>query len=146
MKFEHRMHNRLSDLQALMDRFDEWSSSRDLPREAEFAVRIVLDEIVGNIIKYGGQGNESPFDIAVDVEFAGDFLELCIEDSAPRFDPTAVEAPNLDADLSSRTIGGLGLHLVRQTMDAMTYHREAGRNVLRLQKRIRPKGETSDAG
>ncbi len=155
MKFEDRLRNTLNDLETLSGRFDRWASSVGLPAEAGFATRLVLDEIVGNIIKYGGRngapGEDAPdgdgsFGIAVEVEFLEDRLSLRIEDAAPRFDPTAADPPALDGSLQDRPIGGLGLHLVRQTMDRMTYHRESGRNVLRLEKRIRPKGGSSDAG
>ena len=52
-----------------------------------------------------------------------------MEDDGAAFDPREAPLPDLDAPLDQRQAGGLGMHLVRATMDAVEYRREDGRNV-----------------
>ena len=53
-----------------------------------------------------------------------------VEDDGVPFDPRDAPLPDLDASLDERQAGGLGMHLVRSTMDGIDYRREGGRNVL----------------
>ena len=66
---------------------------------------------------------------------AGLWAELT--DDAAAFDPLRqAPAPDLEASVAARPIGGLGVHLVRRLIDRADYRREAGRNVLRVGKRV----------
>jgi anti-sigma regulatory factor (Ser/Thr protein kinase) len=49
-----------------------------------------------------------------------------------------LEAPPVDVrmPLEQRSIGGLGIHLVRSLMDELEYRREEGKNLFRMKKRI----------
>ncbi len=61
---------------------------------------------------------------------------MTIEDDGPRFDPLSLPPPDVTASLDERPIGGLGLFLVRQLMDAVSYDRVGARNRLRMTKRV----------
>ena len=52
------------------------------------------------------------------------------------FDPTARDEVDIAADLASRKIGGLGIHLIRRIMDEVHYERRRGRNILTITKNI----------
>ena len=58
-------------------------------------------------------------------------------DDGSAFDPREAPLPNLDAPLEERQAGGLGMHLVRETMDEIDYRREDGRNVLTVRTSVR---------
>jgi len=58
-----------------------------------------------------------------------------VTDSAPAFDPLSLPDPELDGDIEDRKIGGLGIYLVRQVMDTISYRYENGKNILTLEKR-----------
>ena len=74
----------------------------------------------------------------VDVEaiLRKDSLEFIIIDSGVPFDPTA--APEIDTALpvEKRSIGGLGIHLVRELMDSVSYERKNEKNYLRMVKNL----------
>jgi len=57
-------------------------------------------------------------------------------DAAPRFDPLSVPEPDLDSDLENRRIGGLGIFLIRQLMDEVSYRYKDWKNILVLIKRM----------
>ena len=62
------------------------------------------------------------------------WCRVTIIDAGPTFDPTAAAAPDVGAPLEARPIGGLGLHLVRQSVDALRYARVAGHNVVTMER------------
>ncbi len=50
------------------------------------------------------------------------------------FDPLSKPVPDIKAPAQERTIGGLGIYLIRKVMDEVKYRRDAGRNILTLIK------------
>ncbi len=66
-------------------------------------------------------------------------LRTTIVDDGIPFNPFRIDEPNIEHSVEERAIGGLGIHLVRKTMDKATYHRQADRNVVTLVKRFEPK-------
>jgi anti-sigma regulatory factor (Ser/Thr protein kinase) len=61
-------------------------------------------------------------------------VQATIEDNGIPFDPTVAAASEPGGELDDRPIGGLGLHLVRQSIDRMHYRRDGERNVLTISK------------
>jgi anti-sigma regulatory factor (Ser/Thr protein kinase) len=57
------------------------------------------------------------------------------DDGVP-YDPLQAAEPDVTASLDERSIGGLGILLVKKMMDTVTYERAGGRNVLRMRKRL----------
>jgi len=55
-----------------------------------------------------------------------------VEDEGLPFDPTAAPEPDLDSDLAARPIGGLGVHMIREVMDEVSYRRDGDRNILTM--------------
>jgi anti-sigma regulatory factor (Ser/Thr protein kinase) len=97
-------------------------------------VILAVDEAVSNIITHGYQGQGGIVEIEVGRE--RDALVIRLRDEAAPFDPTSVPPPDLTLSLEQRTPGGLGIHLIRQTMDEMTHRlTPQGGNELTLVKR-----------
>ena len=67
----------------------------------------------------------------------GDGVEATIEDNGIAFDPTVAAGVDPEGELDDRPIGGLGLHLVRRSIDSMQYRRDGDRNLLTITKRRR---------
>ncbi len=132
-KFEFNLSNHRADFPSLLQAADDWARSVLLPQPAKNGLAIVLNEIVGNIISYGRWPKETvSYDISVKVTWVGDSLSIQIRDASKAFDPLSVAPPELDSSLEDRTIGGLGIHIVRQIMDHFEYRRESGENVLTM--------------
>jgi sigma-B regulation protein RsbU (phosphoserine phosphatase) len=74
----------------------------------------------------------------VDIEaiLRDDSLEFILSDSGKPFDPTAAPEADITLGVEERQIGGLGIYLVRQIMDSVTYKRENGKNILHMTKKI----------
>lgn len=118
---------RLRDLTAAIDAVLETNA---VCREVRDNVRLIAEEIVANAIEYGGSGAET--EIIVEIMAWERQLAIEFRDCGRPFDPLAVEAPMLDAPLEERAIGGLGLHLVRELAESLSYTREDPYNVLRV--------------
>ncbi|TAN70237.1 MAG: ATP-binding protein, partial [Magnetospirillum sp.] len=88
------------------------------------------------IISYG-YDDDAPHDIVVDFGYDGRELVTSIVDDAKEYDPfVQAPEPDLDLDVDDRPIGGLGVFLVKEFMDATEYRHEAGHNTTTLRKTI----------
>jgi anti-sigma regulatory factor (Ser/Thr protein kinase) len=125
----------LSEIGRIATEVEAFCEERGLGDEVAQAVNLSLDELLTNTISYG---YDDAADHVIEVELAadGDRLTVVLRDDARAFDPTEAEAPDLDADLDDRPIGGLGIHLVRSFMDEVRYSRSNGYNLLTLTKYI----------
>jgi serine/threonine-protein kinase RsbW len=96
---------------------------------------IAFDEIISNGINHGGEGRSPTIEIRLVVEDEGVSGEVA-DDGKP-FDPLAAPKPDTTLPVEQRPIGGLGIHLVRELMDDVSYLRDGGRNRLRFSKTCR---------
>ena len=93
------------------------------------------EERFSNIVFYAFDGAEGA-PISVDIYCDAGNAQICFRDKGKPFDPLTHEDPDVDQPLDDREIGGLGIFLVRKTMDSVTYEREGDENVLTLHKNI----------
>lgn len=97
-------------------------------------LRLVAEEVLTNIAKYAFEAGVAPA-VEVRVSFTEAAAEIEFRDLGRAFDPLAEPLPDLDAPLEQRTLGGLGLTLLRALVEEASYVREGPANVLRLVKR-----------
>jgi serine/threonine-protein kinase RsbW len=103
-----------------------------LPRTVSTVVMLSLDEIVSNIILHGyGPWSDH---LSIALHYDGRAFSVVIEDAGKPFDPTKAAAPATGGTLASRREGGLGLLLVKNLMDEITYQRAGAINRLKLVK------------
>ncbi len=125
----------MAGLEAADRALDEFAVHMAWPETTLFQVRLVLEEIMMNVISYGSDGAAIPH-VRLDLAQQGVALSMEIADDGIAFDPLQAPAPDLDADIDDRPIGGLGVFLVRELMDGVTYRREAGWNRLSVTKTL----------
>lgn len=109
--------------------------THDVPEEVVAAFELSLDEILTNQINYGFRDGAA-HEILIELRVDGDCVRLEIRDDGVPFDPLSVAAPNLEAGIEERQLGGLGMHFVRTLVDEASYRRDGGWNVLALGKYI----------
>ena len=114
---------------------DEVCEANGFDMAATMQINLAIEEAVVNVMNYaypvGTVGN-----ITIEVKSNGSEVSFIISDTGKPFDPTA--KPEVDITLSAedRSIGGLGIHLIRQIMDHINYERVDGHNILTLIKKI----------
>ena len=128
----------INDLEQIVDaaaRIDAFCARHGLAEEIAFEVNLAVDELVTNTISYGyDDDGEHRIELVLRLEDGALVIEIA--DDGRAFDPLQAPAPDIGASLQDRAIGGLGIYLVRETMDGVTYRRQDGRNVVTLTKQV----------
>ena len=98
-------------------------------------MNLAIEEAVVNVMNYAyPEGTTGSVNIEVQANDAR--LKFVISDSGKHFDPTSVAEADTTLSAEDRSIGGLGIYLVRQLMDSVNYERIGGFNVLTLRKKL----------
>lgn len=115
---------------------DERLEALDCPLKAQTQIDIAIDELFGNIAHYAYQPGVGP--ATVRVEVVQDPLSVVITfiDHGVPYDPLSKADPDVTLSAEEREIGGLGIYMVKKTMDAISYEYKDGKNILTLQKRL----------
>jgi len=116
-----------------VEALQEFATAQHVPGKATFSLALALEECASNIVKHGLKDAEKTLQVAFERTGDSFVIELC--DDGPEFDPTAATSLKSQAE-DDDLPGGWGLELVRRNVDSIHYRREAGRNILRLIKRL----------
>lgn len=114
----------------------DFSAGQGLEKGSSWPFQVALDEVLSNIVRYGLRGGDERREIQIELRFEEGVLDVTVLDDAPAFDPLSVQAPDLALPAEQRSIGGLGIAIVRRLMDAVEYERRDGFNRLRFGKRV----------
>ncbi len=135
MTTEYRLRGVLADLDTVHAAVSDFSRQHALPEDVSASLRLALDEVITNIVEHGfhrtALGDRY---VVLRLDATGDGVQAMIEDNGIAFDPTVSAADEPGGDLDDRPIGGLGLHLVRRSVDRMHYRRAGERNILTISK------------
>jgi len=127
--------NHLSELERLHQVLWQFGKEQDLPKNLINTMNLALEEIVTNVIEHGYEDNgEHSIIIRCSVQDGQVMAE--VEDDGQPFNPLQSPDPDISKPLEDRPIGGLGIYLVRNVMDAFDYTYQEGKNQIRLKKRI----------
>ncbi len=129
-----QIESQVDDLRKVDEAVEKFGLAERWSAESLFQVRLALEEVVINIIKYAHERGKHAIEVSLAQE--ADRLTIEITDDGRSFNPlTDSPAPDLDASLEDRSVGGLGVYLTRSVMDALDYRRIDGKNHLTLVKR-----------
>ena len=128
--------NQLSEVSKISGFVEAFGVEEGLKPEAVFSLNLALDEVVTNVIRYAHDDDGQEHPIVVRLALERDVLTAQVEDDGRAFNPLEAPAPDLDASLDERPIGGLGIFLVRSVMNSVEYRREDRRNVLIMRKNV----------
>ena len=100
-------------------------------------VNVAIDELFGNIARYAYNPKTGPATVRVDVENDPLCVIITFIDHGIPYDPLSAkfeDTTHLPA--KQRPIGGLGLFMVKNIMDDISYNYQNGQNILTIRKRI----------
>ncbi|MBQ8991306.1 MAG: SpoIIE family protein phosphatase [Prevotella sp.] len=131
------MKNEMTEVARMRSFFFSVCREYGIDEETFKTLNLALEEWVANVINYAyPKGMRGHVEVTADV--SDNVLTLVIKDHGTPFDPTQHAEVDIDAELDERSIGGLGIHLMRTIMDSMTYERTAdGYNRLTLKKEVK---------
>ena len=113
----------------------EWVDWLHVPAELNMPINLALEEMVANVMLYAYPEDKSGRLFVESWRSKGN-IYFSITDSGKAFDPTAHAEADITLSAEERPIGGLGIHLVRQLMDQVTYARVDEKNILTMYKKI----------
>lgn len=108
----------------------------DCPPKAQMQIDIAIDELFGNIAHYAYNPETGPATVRVEVTKAPISVIITFIDHGMPYDPLKNEDPDITLSAEDREIGGLGIFMVKKTMDEITYEYKNGQNILRIRKDI----------
>ena len=121
-----------------------FAEAHALPEEVRRSISVALDELIANALSHGQTGRD-PCSVTVDVELDEKRVTVTLTDDGTPFDPFEQDAPDTTLSVDERPIGGLGLHLVGELMDQVSYQRRGNHNVVVLVKQlVNGKTQTSE--
>ncbi|MBQ2377319.1 MAG: ATP-binding protein [Clostridia bacterium] len=126
----------VENIEAVTNFVNEQLEALDCPMKAQMQIDIAIDELFGNIAHYAYKPGVG--DATVRVETGEDPLAVVITfiDKGVPYDPLAKDDPDTTLSAEERDIGGLGIYMVKKTMDDITYEYKDGQNILKIKKHI----------
>jgi serine/threonine-protein kinase RsbW len=127
-----------AQLPALTRFLQEFWAAAGLPAAQSHAFELALEEVFMNVVMHGSPAGTVPrVEVSLGLSDGGG-VTMTVEDDGPEFDPLSLPAPDVTSGVHERRIGGYGVFLLRQMMDAVSYQRVGGRNRLSMGKRVAP--------
>ena len=106
------------------------------PMKAQMQIDIAIDELFSNIAHYSYNPEVGQATVRVEVVENPLAVTITFIDNGIPYDPLAKEDPDLTLSAEERQIGGLGIYLVKKSMDEITYEYKDGQNILSIKKCI----------
>lgn len=112
---------------------------KDFPRKIRMQIQMAVEEIFVNIAHYAYQPETGMATVCLEVQEQPLTAVITFLDQGIPYDPFAREAPDISLPVEEREIGGLGIYLVKKTMDDISYEYKGGQNILTLKKTVSKK-------
>ena len=104
--------------------------------KACYQVEMALEELLVNVASYAYEAGDGMIEVIYETDEDKKLLTITIIDEGKEFDPLKRNDPDITLSAADRQIGGLGLFIVKNTMDDVEYKRLNNRNVLIIKKKI----------
>ena len=124
----------IDNLRSVTDFVDEQLESMGCPIKAQMQVDIAVDELFSNIAYYAYAPGTGTAAIQVEPLLSPSGVILRFIDSGVPYDPLAGEDPDTTLSAEERQIGGLGIYMVKKSMDEVSYEYRDGKNILTIKK------------
>ena len=135
MRKELRLKNQVGELERVNQIIEEIGNELGLAMELQMNLNLVMEEMVSNVIFYAYPEGKSA-DIELVAESDGKELTFMLSDQGREFDPTKKDDADPNINPIDREIGGMGIFIVKNIMNKVTYQRLEGKNLLTMKKKI----------
>ena len=126
----------VESIETVTDFVNEQLEAYDCPMKILMQINIAIDELFSNIAHYAY--NPETGDATVRVEVIEDPMAVIITfiDNGVPYDPLKQKDPDTTLPAEERELGGLGIYMVKKTMDDVTYEYKDGKNILSIKKHL----------
>ena len=122
------------ELQKVLDFIEGELRGQDCPMKTELQIMIAVEEVFVNIAHYAYGGEPGMVVISYEVLADPPSVRIQFRDDGEPYNPLEREDPDVSRPAEERDIGGLGIFMVKKSMDRLEYAYEDGKNVLTLTK------------
>jgi len=106
------------------------------PMKSRIQIDVAIDELFGNIARYAYNPETGPATVRVEVVNEPLSVLITFIDNGIPYDPLVRADPDTTLSAEERKIGGLGVYLVKKTMDDISYEYKDGQNILQIKKKM----------
>lgn len=124
------------NIDAVTDFVNEQLEELDCPMKVQTQLDIAVDELFSNIAHYAYNPETGPATVQVEVTENPLSVIITFIDQGVPYDPLAKSDPDTTLSAEDRQIGGLGIYMVKKTMDDISYEYKDGRNILTIKKNL----------
>ena len=107
-----------------------------VPMKEQMQIQLAAEEIYINVANYAYAPGVGPVIIRIGYDMDRHAVKMAFVDQGMPYDPLAKEDPDTTLTAEEREVGGLGIFLVKKTMDNVHYVRSNHANVLTFEKLI----------
>ena len=132
----HFEHASIEDIPKVTAFAEQELKQYDCPTKAVVQISVAIDEIFSNIVRYGYKNEQGSITVELFAEDAPKTICIRFIDKGVPYNPLAKDDPDVTLSADEREIGGLGIFMVKKTMDDVEYKYENGQNILTLKKNI----------
>ena len=126
----------VENIEAVTDFVNEQLDEMDCPMKVQMKIDIAIDEIFGNIAHYAYGSDTGDATVRVEITEEPQAVVITFIDRGVPYDPLAKDDPDMTLSIEDREIGGLGIYMVKKSMDEVSYEYRDGQNVLTIKKNI----------
>ena len=126
----------VENIEAVTDFVNQQLEELACPMKAQMQINIAIDELFSNIAHYSYNPEIGQATVRVEVMENPLAVSITFIDNGVPYDPLSKEDPDLTLSAEGRQIGGLGIYMVKKSMDEITYEYKDGQNILRIKKCI----------
>ena len=124
------------NLDKVLSFVDEHLEEQECPMKTQMQIDIAVEELFVNIAHYAYSPEVGPVTIRVEVQKEPLAVTITFIDHGVPYDPLAKEDPDITLSAEERQIGGLGIFMVKKSMDDIAYEYKDGQNILYIKKKI----------
>ena len=126
----------VSNLDQVLAFVDGQLETTDCSMKAQMQIDVAVEEIYVNIANYAYAPETGKAYISVQPDPDNASVTIEFRDNGIPFDPLAKADPDVTLSAEERNIGGLGIYMVKKSMDALEYSRKDGQNILTITKKL----------
>lgn len=126
----------VENIEAVTDFVNQQLEELACPMKAQMQINIAIDELFSNIAHYSYNPEIGQATVRVEVMENPLAVSITFIDNGVPYDPLSKEDPDLTLSAEERQIGGLGIYMVKKSMDEITYEYKDGQNILSIKKCI----------
>ena len=126
----------VENIETVTDFVNEQLEALACPRKTQMQLDVAIDELFSNIAHYAYKPEIGEATVRVEVTEEPLAVIITFIDNGVPYDPLAKEDPDITLSAEEREIGGLGIYMVKKTMDDITYEYKDGQNILKIKKRL----------